>query len=110
MLDLKDRKVAIAIVTAPSLKSARKLARLALEKRVVACANLLPGIESHYWWRGKLAKGKEVLIVFKTLASLLGRLEELVVEHHPYDTPEFIALPISGGNRRYLRWCEASIQ
>jgi len=95
---------ALVLVTAPDLKTARRLARAALKRRLVACANLVPGIESHYWWQGKIEKGAEVLLIFKTTARRLKALENLVRAEHPYDTPEFIVLRVSAGNRRYLDW------
>ncbi|HLP76555.1 MAG TPA: divalent-cation tolerance protein CutA [Candidatus Paceibacterota bacterium] len=98
----------IVLVTAPDLKTARKLARKALESRLVACANLIPKIESLYRWRGKIESSSELLIVFKTTAKHLKSLEKLVINEHPYDTPEFLVLPISAGNRRYLNWLAAS--
>jgi periplasmic divalent cation tolerance protein len=93
-----------ALVTAPDLKVARSLARAALENRLVACANLVPRLESHYWWQGRLESSREVLIVFKTTKTRLAALEKLILAKHPYDTPEFIVLPIQAGNRRYLDW------
>jgi periplasmic divalent cation tolerance protein len=97
----------IALVTAPDLKTARRLSRCALEARLVACANLLPRIESHYWWKSKLECSAEVLILFKTTTRQLRRLERLVVDLHPYDTPEFVVLSLHTGNRRYLQWLNA---
>jgi periplasmic divalent cation tolerance protein len=94
----------LVLVTAPDLKVARRLARCALDCRVAACANLIPRVESHYWWKGKLEKSAEVLIVFKTRARQIGKLERVVLENHPYDTPEFVALTLSEGNERYLDW------
>jgi periplasmic divalent cation tolerance protein len=96
------------LVTAPNLGTARRLARAALRARLVACANLIPRIESHYWWQGKLESSPEVLLVFKTTRSRLTALEKLILSEHPYDTPEFIALPIAGGSRRYLAWINGS--
>jgi periplasmic divalent cation tolerance protein len=96
----------VVLVTAPNLKVARKLAKAALAVRLVACANLVPRLESHYWWRGKLEKSAEVLIIFKTRAPQLEKLEKIVLENHPYDTPEFVALTLVGGNARYLDWLE----
>jgi len=98
------------LVTAPDLNTARKLAKTALEKRLAACANLIPGLESRYWWQGKLTKDSEVLLLFKTTNSRLNALEKLIVSEHPYDTPEFIAIPFSGGNRRYLDWVVSSVR
>ncbi len=79
----------IALVTAPELITARELAKSALVARLAACANLIPKIESHYWWEGKLESSAEVLIVFKTTRAKLKALEKLILETHPYDTPEF---------------------
>ncbi len=99
---------AIALVTAPDLKTARMLTKAALQKRVVACGNLVPKIESHYWWNGKIEISAEVLIVFKTTRKQLAALEKLVLEKHPYDTPEFVVLDIASGTKRYLQWIKSS--
>jgi len=101
---------AIVVVSAPELKTARLLARAALQSRLVACANLIPKIESHYWWQGKLESNAEVLILFKTTKAKLKALEKLIVAKHPYDTPEFLVLPISSGNKRYLDWVSESVR
>ncbi len=99
---------ALVLVTAPDLKTARSLARAALAAKLIACANLVPRVESHYWWRGKIERGTEVLLVLKTRRALLGALEKLVLKQHPYDTPEFLVLPLRGGSARYLAWLTAS--
>ena len=97
-------KFAAILVTAPDLKTARVLAQAALQARLIACANLLPKIESHYRWRGKIESCAEVLLVLKTQKSRLPALEKLIVARHPYDTPEFLVLPLLAGNQRYLGW------
>jgi len=99
---------ALVLVTAPDLRSARALARAALGAGLVACVNLVPRIESHYWWRGKIERGTEVLLVLKTRRSHLATLEKLILKEHPYDTPEFLVLPLASGTRRYLEWLAAS--
>ena len=104
------RLFTLILVTAPNRKTARALTRAALEARLVACANLVPAIESHYWWQGKLEQSNEILIVFKTIKSNLGALEKLILAQHPYDTPEIIALPIATGTERYLRWIETEVE
>ena len=99
----------VVLVTAPKIGVARKLARMVIESRAAACANLIPNIESHYWWQDRIESDKEFLILFKTTNRLIKRLEKIVVENHPYDTPEVIALPIKGGNKRYLAWLTSSV-
>ena len=101
-------KFAIILVTAPDLKTARALAKAALSARLIACANLVPKIESHYRWQRKIESSAEVLLILKTQKSKLAALEKLVLAKHPYDTPEFLVLPVSAGNRKYLDWLESS--
>jgi periplasmic divalent cation tolerance protein len=102
-------KALLVLVTAPDPRTARKLARAALRARLIACANLVPKVESHYWWRGKIETGSEVLMLLKTFSSRLGELEKLVVKLHPYDTPEFVVLPITRANKRYLEWWQRAV-
>jgi len=97
-------KFAIVLVTAPDRQSARRLAKVALQARLAACANLIPGLESHYWWKGKLERSAEVLLLFKTSASKLGGLEKCILANHPYDTPEFLVIDLNKGTESYLDW------
>ena len=94
----------VVLVTAPDIKTARRLAQAALKARLIACANLVPKIESHYWWQGKIESGKEVLMLMKTTARRLAALEKLILTKHPYDTAEFLALRLTSGTERYLQW------
>lgn len=104
------KKFTIVLVTAPDLKVARGLARAALSARLIACANLIPKIESHYRWEGKIETSHEVLVLLKTTRSNLAALQKLVVAKHPYDTPEFLVLNLNRGNKRYLRWLCDSVK
>jgi periplasmic divalent cation tolerance protein len=97
-------KLLIVLVTTPNRQVARSLAKAALESRLIACANILPGIESHYWWQGRITSGKEMLLLLKTSPRHVKRLEKLILGKHPYDTPEFIALSITEGSKAYLKW------
>ena len=99
---------AVVLVTAPDLKCARALAQAALSAKLIACANLVPRVESHYVWQGKLECGSEVLMLLKTRKSKLAALEKLIIAQHPYDTPEFIVLPLTAGNEKYLGWLAGS--
>jgi periplasmic divalent cation tolerance protein len=100
----------LVLVTAPDLKTARRLARAALAARLIACANLVPKVESHYRWRGKIEKGTEVLLLLKTSRAKLAALEKLVLAEHPYDTPEFVVMKLDQGSGRYLDWLQASVK
>jgi periplasmic divalent cation tolerance protein len=104
------KSYSIVLVTAPDLKTARGLAKAALTRRLIACANLIPKLESHYWWQGKIEAGLEVLMLMKTTSSKLSALEKFVIGNHPYDTPEFVVMPINRGNKRYLDWLTSSVQ
>jgi len=103
-------KFSLVLVTAPDLKTARRLARAALAARLIACANLIPKVESHYWWRGKIERGAEVLLLLKTSWANLAALEKLILAEHPYDTPEFVVVRLDGGSKRYLDWLQASVK
>ena len=107
---MKATDFRIALVTAPDLKTARRLARAALDARLVACANLIARVESHYRWQGKVERGSEVLMILKTTAKCLAKLEKLIITKHPYDTPEFIIIDLRGGNRRYLDWLKTGCE
>lgn len=103
-------KFNLVLVTAPDLRTARRLAQTALAARLIACANLIPKIESHYWWQGKIERGQEVLLVLKTTRTRLGSLEKLILTQHPYTTPEFIVLSVAGGAKGYLDWLAQNCQ
>jgi len=93
-------KFKIVLVTAPDLKTARRLVRAAVAARLIACANLIPQIESHYRWQGKVERGREVLMVLKTLGSRLGALEQFILAQHPYATG--VSRAVGGGRRAGL--------
>ena len=97
-------------VTAPNLKTARMLSRGALAKKLAACANVVPKIESHYWWKGKVESAAEVLLIFKISRKQLPALETFILKNHPYDTPEILATPLQAGNADYLRWISSSVR
>jgi len=97
-------KYTLLVSTAPSLKKARELAGLLISRKLAACVSILPGLESHYCWKGKRERSKEVLLLIKTKTSAYRSLEKTLLKHHPYEVPELIALPITKGNKRYLNW------
>jgi periplasmic divalent cation tolerance protein len=99
----------IVLVTCPSLTLARKIARAVVQKRFAACVNVVRSpVESFYAWKGKLESAGEHLLILKTTAPRLSQLEREVKRLHPYDVPEFIALPITEGAEDYLSWLRES--
>lgn len=103
------RHIAIVLVTAPDLRVARKIAKALLKARMAACVNIVPRIESHYWWKDKLESGAEVLMIIKTTQTKLAALESAIIANHPYDTPEVISFALNRSNAKYLGWLVKSI-
>ena len=106
---MKTGEARIVFSTAPDQRRARQLARGLLERRLAACINIVPGLESHYWWEGKIERGPEVLMVIKTSKQQLKELERALTEEHPYETPEFLAIAVESGSERYLKWLLDSV-
>jgi len=100
---MENQANVIVLITSPD-EDARKIADLLLAQRKAACVNIVPSVDSHFWWEGKLDSAQENLLIVKTRASLLDEIIDLVRQVHSYDVPEIIALPIVGGNRDYLDW------
>jgi periplasmic divalent cation tolerance protein len=104
------RKYCLLISTINKIEDARKLATHLVENHHVACVNLLPGIESIYWWENKVSSDAEILMLMKTEVSKVASVKKAIRELHSYDTPELIVLPIRGGMKRYLQWVSQSIR
>lgn len=90
-------------ITCPNYKSADKISETLLKKKLIACANLLP-IKSKYWWKNKMEKHSEILMILKTKTGLYSPVEKEVKKLHPYDAPEIISFKINKGNKDYLNW------
>jgi len=95
-------------VTAKDKKEAVKIAQGLLESKLIACANIIDGVQSLFWWQGKIDSSKEVLLVLKTKKFLFKKVSEKVKSLHSYQTPEIIALPIIAGSKDYLNWINSS--
>src|SRR6266481_5586556 len=98
----------VVLSTFGSAEEARKIARVLVEERLAACANVLPGVESIYRWQGAVETAAEVLVMFKTNIDRYYRLEARLRELHSYEVPEIIALPVQVGSLPYLRWVDES--
>ena len=94
----------VVFVTANTSGEAQRIAALLLEQRQAACVNIIPEVESRFWWEGKIDSARESLLIIKTRASLLPEIIRRVKEVHSETVPEIIALPVFGGNQEYLGW------
>ena len=94
----------VVFVTCGSKDEARSIADSLLRKRLVACANTVSGIESKFWWKGRIDKATETLLILKAKKVNFRNIEKDIKRLHSYDVPEIIALPIVAGNREYLGW------
>lgn len=99
-------KTCLVLVTCKNLSEARKIARSLLKERLVACANILPGVESHYRWQGKVEASKEVLLMAKTKAVLARRVGKRILQLHSYECPGVEVLDLQQMNADFIRWIE----
>jgi periplasmic divalent cation tolerance protein len=98
------KKICIVFVTTDGPKTSKKVIDAVLKSRIAACVNRVPGIVSQYWWKGKLEKTKEELLIMKTKKSLVPGLIKVVKKAHPYTVPEIIAVDVVEGNKDYIKW------
>lgn len=96
----------IVLITVGSEEEAHKIAELLVNEKKAACVNIVPGIDSLFWWEGKIDSAQESLLLVKTRASLFPEIVELVKRMHSYEVPEIIALPIIAGSEDYLKWLD----
>ncbi|QTF10094.1 divalent cation tolerance protein CutA [Brenneria izadpanahii] len=110
---MSDRPACDAVVilcTAPDESCAQRLAASLLEAKLAACVTLLPGARSFYHWEGKLEQQSEIQMLIKSDASHQQTLLTHLKQHHPYQTPELLALPVLNGDNDYLTWLNASLR
>lgn len=107
---MKETRKIVILVTTSSEPEAHKIADLLLSRRKAACVNIVPKVESSFWWQGKLDAAEESLLIVKTKASLLPEIVDLVKAAHSYEVSEIVALPIVGGNEDYLNWIDDQVR
>jgi periplasmic divalent cation tolerance protein len=99
----------VALSTVANAGDAQRIGRALVERRLVACVNVVPGVTSIYAWKGSVTTDSELLLVIKTRREKLDEVRSALLELHPYQVPELIALPIEGGHDKYLEWIEDSV-
>jgi periplasmic divalent cation tolerance protein len=99
---MSDALVVMTTVEKP--EDGARLARLLVERRLAACAQVLPPMVSIYRWQGNVEQADEALLLIKTSRAAYPELEAAIRQNHPYETPEIIALPVEAGSKDYLNW------
>lgn len=97
----------LVVTNLPDRESAEKLAALLIERRLAACVNILAPCTSVYRWRGEIQHDEEHPLLIKTTTGRYADVEASIRANHPYELPEIIAVPITGGLPAYLRWVES---
>ena len=105
-MNVRASSYVVVYITCGSHEEATTIARDLVESRLIACANLVPGVTSIYRWEGKVESDQEVLLIAKTRQVLFPKLAERVTQLHSYDLPEVIALPLQAGLEGYLKWID----
>jgi len=99
----------LVLTTASSKEEARRLAKTLVERRLAACVNIVPNINSIYRWKEKVEESQEFLLLIKTTKAAIPKLRDAIQELHSYEVPECIVLPIEGGSETYLNWIDESV-
>ena len=99
----------VIFVTTKNKTEARKIAQGLLKERLAACINIMGGVESLFWWQGKIDKAPEALMIIKTKQKLFEKIVSKVKLWHSYQNPEIIALPIQAGSWNYLKWIDENL-
>lgn len=100
----------VVLVTAPSAEKAAELGRAVVSERLAACASVLSPVRSIYWWEGKVQDEPEALLLLKTTRARFEALRGRVLELHPYQVPEVVALPVEAGSEKYLEWIAMEVR
>jgi len=102
--------ISLLYVTCASPEEAARIGRALVEERLAACANLIPGMRSIYWWQGKLAEESECVLILKTRAELVEAATARVTALHGYSAPCVLELPIARGHQPYIDWLLAETE
>ncbi len=99
-------KYTIILTACPNKASAKKIAQRLLRKKLAACVQISAPVESHFSWKNKISKTKEVILSIKSRNALFSRINDEIKDIHPYEVPEILSISIERGSRAYLQWID----
>jgi len=100
----------VVLVTASSAEEGARIAKTLVDEHLIACANMVSGLRSFFFWEGKMRDETETLLICKTMQPLIEKVIKRVKELHSYSVPEIIALPIVAGSKEYLSWIGETVK
>ncbi|MBI2966533.1 MAG: divalent-cation tolerance protein CutA [Bacteroidetes bacterium] len=103
-MSISKQPVIFVYITAADSREARKIGYELVQSRLAACINIFPQMKSIYRWQGKIEQSNEVVMIAKTKKALFKKVEKKVLSMHSYSCPCIIKIPVSGGNKKYMKW------
>jgi len=102
---VNEKPYSLIITTTANKESAKEIARLLVEKKLIACGQIFP-IESIYFWQGKVCEENETMLLIKSRTALFDRIKAVIKENHSYEVPEIVQIPITDGLPEYIKWID----
>jgi len=110
-MDHSARPAAVLVLTTLDAEAdASSFAQTLVSERLAACVNVLPAMSSVYRWKGAVESAREQQLVIKTTAERIEAVKARLLELHPYEVPELLIVPVSGGSEPYLSWLSESVR
>ena len=100
----------IVLMATSNKKEAENIAHKLLEEQLIACANIVDCVSSLFYWKQKIERENETLVIMKSSEKLFKQLTQRIQELHSYEVPEILALPITAGSQSYLDWLKGTLK
>lgn len=104
-----NTKFLIIFCTIPDEDSALAISKALVSEKLAACCNIVRGLRSIYSWKETVHDDSELLLLIKSKTSAFEKLERRIIDLHPYQVPEILAVPVYKGNENYLKWIEENV-
>lgn len=99
-------KLSLGYITFPTKTEARQITLSLLEEELIACANIIDGVESYFQWDGEIQKAQEVVVIIKTRVKNEDKIIKFIRQHHSYDCPCVVFTSLDHGNSNFLKWVD----